>query len=241
MKQNESIKLVRNPDYWKPGRPYLDAIEFKIIANRVDPHAGLHRRPVRPHLTAEIAAPLLKDLKAQAPWAICEMLPTNTQANLLVNRDKPPFDDAEIRKAMVLAIDRNFFTDIIGQGTNQHRRHHAAAAGRPLGHAAGLPRHRRGLRRRQREGARRGPQDHGASWATAPTSRSRSRSRPATSPTYRDQAVILIDHLKQIYIQGELEPLDTAVWYNRIQEGLHRRHQLQGSGSTIRTSQQYDE
>src|SRR5260370_14940699 len=35
-------------------------------------------------------------------------------------------------------------------------------------------------------------------------------------PAYRDQAVILIDHLKQVYIQGELEPLDTAVSYNRM-------------------------
>ena len=26
-KPNESIKVVRNPDYWKPGRPYLDGIE----------------------------------------------------------------------------------------------------------------------------------------------------------------------------------------------------------------------
>ena len=23
-KPNESIKVARNPDYWKPGRPYLD-------------------------------------------------------------------------------------------------------------------------------------------------------------------------------------------------------------------------
>ena len=28
--------------------------------------------------------------------------------------------------------------------------------------------------------------------------------------------MILIDHLKQVYIQGELEPLETAVWYNRM-------------------------
>jgi peptide/nickel transport system substrate-binding protein len=26
-KPNQSIRIVRNPDYWKPGRPYLDAIE----------------------------------------------------------------------------------------------------------------------------------------------------------------------------------------------------------------------
>ena len=33
-KQNELIRLARNPDYWKPGRPYLDAIEYTIIPNR---------------------------------------------------------------------------------------------------------------------------------------------------------------------------------------------------------------
>ena len=33
-KANQSIKLVRNPNYWKPGRPYLDGIEYTIITNR---------------------------------------------------------------------------------------------------------------------------------------------------------------------------------------------------------------
>ena len=33
-KRNESIKLVRNPDYWKKGRPYLDAIDWTIVPNR---------------------------------------------------------------------------------------------------------------------------------------------------------------------------------------------------------------
>src|SRR5437588_7956686 len=30
-KPNQSITVTRNPDYWKPGRPYLDGIEYKII------------------------------------------------------------------------------------------------------------------------------------------------------------------------------------------------------------------
>ena len=35
-------------------------------------------------------------------------------------------------------------------------------------------------------------------------------------PPYRDPAVILIDQLKKIYIEGELEPIDTTVWYTKI-------------------------
>ena len=34
---------------------------------------------------------------------------------------------------------------------------------------------------------------------------------------YRDPAVILIDQLKSIYIDAELDPIDTTVWYNKIQ------------------------
>ena len=32
-------------------------------------------------------------------------------------------------------------------------------------------------------------------------------------PPYRDPAVILIDQLKEIYIDAELEPVDTVQWY----------------------------
>src|SRR5262249_25507584 len=33
-KANESIKLTRNPDYWKKDRPFLDGLEYTIIPNR---------------------------------------------------------------------------------------------------------------------------------------------------------------------------------------------------------------
>src|ERR1700747_490138 len=32
-KPNEVIRVTRNTDYWKPGRPYLDGIEYTIIRN----------------------------------------------------------------------------------------------------------------------------------------------------------------------------------------------------------------
>ena len=215
LKQNESMKVVRNPDYWKPGRPYLDAIEFSIISSRATSLLAFSAGKFDMTFTAEIAAPQLKDLKGQAPWAVCELLPTNTQANLLVNRDKPPFDDARIRKAMVLAIDRDSFTHIIGQGNN-----------RIGGTMLPPPEGRWGM-----------PPEFLATVAGYGADHEKARAEgrkimavlgyTADKPlkikvstrniaTYRDQAVILIDHLKHVNIQGELEPLDTAVWYNRM-------------------------
>jgi peptide/nickel transport system substrate-binding protein len=35
-------------------------------------------------------------------------------------------------------------------------------------------------------------------------------------PQYRDPAIILIDQLKQIYIDGNLEEIDTTQWYPRL-------------------------
>jgi peptide/nickel transport system substrate-binding protein len=59
----------------------------------------------------------MKDVEGQVPQAICEWTPGNVNRHLLVNRDKPPFDNAELRRAVALSIDRQAFLDIIqGQG-----------------------------------------------------------------------------------------------------------------------------
>ena len=52
-----------------------------------------------------------------------------------INRDKPPFDNAELRRAMALTLDRKAFIDILYRGQGGYRRRDAAAAGRGVGHA----------------------------------------------------------------------------------------------------------
>src|SRR5262249_56291842 len=64
----------------------------------------------------EMTAALIQDIKKQDPTAICEIKPINVSTNLIVNREKPPFDNIELRKAMALALDRKAFIDIIFQG-----------------------------------------------------------------------------------------------------------------------------
>jgi peptide/nickel transport system substrate-binding protein len=39
-KPNQSITVTRNPDYWKPGRPYLDGIEYTIVKDAAPFIAG---------------------------------------------------------------------------------------------------------------------------------------------------------------------------------------------------------
>src|SRR5205085_7758577 len=53
---------------------------------------------------------------SQAPNAICEMRTNNGTTNLLLNRDKPPFDNPDLRKALALTIDRKSFIDIMTEG-----------------------------------------------------------------------------------------------------------------------------
>jgi peptide/nickel transport system substrate-binding protein len=55
-----------------------------------------------------------------------------------------------------------------------------------------------------------------ASLATAPISGWRSKCRRAISRRFRDPAVILIDQLKEMYIDAEVEIVETALWYPKM-------------------------
>src|SRR5207248_9806502 len=116
LKQNESLKLVKNPDYWKKGLPYLDGIEFTIIPNRSTAILGFIAGKFDMTFPYEVTIPLLKDIKNQAPQAMCQVGPATESIGVLVNRTAPPFDNAELRRAIGLTLDRKAFIDILGQG-----------------------------------------------------------------------------------------------------------------------------
>jgi len=217
-KRNESIKLVKNPDYWQKGKPYLDAIDWKIVPNRSTRMLGFQSGEFDMTFDSDVTFPLLKDVKANKPDAVCEARPTNVSSNLLVNRDKEPFNNADIRRAMVLALDNKAFHDILSQGNDLDGAVMLPPPqgfwGMPkemlptlLGHAPDIEKNRAQARELMKKAG------------YGPDKPLKIKIATRNIAIYRDPAVILIDQLKQIYIDGELEPIDTTVWYTKLARG----------------------
>jgi peptide/nickel transport system substrate-binding protein len=115
-KPNEVIRVAKNPDYWKAGRPFLDGIEFTIIRNPSTAVMAFAAGNFDRYALGILSLPLMKQLQAQAPQVICETVPWNISRTMIVNRAAAPFDNSDLRRAMALTLDRQAFIDILSDG-----------------------------------------------------------------------------------------------------------------------------
>jgi peptide/nickel transport system substrate-binding protein len=214
-KVNEVIRLAKNPDYFKKGFPRLDAIEMRIISNRSTRILAFQAGEFDMTFSQDVTIPLLKDMQKQAPTAICEVKPQYVSRNLIVNREAAPFDNAKIRTAMALAIDRKAFVDILTEGKGD-----IGGAMLPLpegawgmqpaelakmaGYGGDIAKNRAEGRKIMEE----------LGYSAAKTLKVKISTRNIA--IYRDPAVILIDQLKQIHIEGELDVVDTPLWHAKV-------------------------
>jgi len=103
-RENESIKLERNPDYFEPGLPYLDGVQILLI-----------KEP-----TAAVAAMMSGQVDGMSlsPFQFIPQLKSNPNLKVYgevegnysyvgMNNRRAPFDDPMLRKAVAAAIDRN--------------------------------------------------------------------------------------------------------------------------------------
>jgi peptide/nickel transport system substrate-binding protein len=228
-KPNQSVKVVKNPDYWKPGLPHLDAVEWTIIPNRSTAILAFIAGQFDMTFPYEVTIPMLKDVRSQMPSAICETGPMNVAPNLLITQ-KPPFDNVELRKAIAMSVDRKALIDILGEGQGD-----IGAAMLPApegqwsmpaemreklpGYAADVAASRAEAQKIMQQLGY-GPDKHLAVKISA-----------RNLAIYRDPAAILIDQLKNIWIDGEIELVETAQWLPRlVRSDFVMAQSLLGSG-----------
>jgi peptide/nickel transport system substrate-binding protein len=211
-KPNERITLTRNPDYWKAGRPYLDGIEFTIIRDLSTANLAFVAGKVD---WIAMTIPLLKDLRKQSADPICEVTPGGISRNLIINRDAPPFDNADMRRAVVLSLDRKAFIDIISDGQGDiggvMQPLPEGLWGMPPDVMTTLPGYDPDVRKNRSEA-----REIMGKLGYRPDKRLALKVSTRNIPPYRDPAVLLTDQLKEVFIDGELDIVETASWFPKV-------------------------
>ena len=213
-KRGQSVELVRNPDYFVKGRPYLDGVRYTVIVERGTRVAALQAGQIDVAYPGETTLAIAEQLRKAVPGMVLTETASNVSENLLLNTRKPPFDNVNVRRALSFAIDRRTYTQTVHRG--------AAVIGASL---APKPWGVWGLLDRDLS------QLPGYGGAAAGRARARTLLAEAgfgpSNPLkvelvtraiaiYLDFAGFVVSDLKQVGVEATLKQIDTAQWHPMV-------------------------
>jgi len=111
------MTVVRNPDYWQPGLPYLDSIELRPIVDRTARASTLQAGTIEaaimddPETVANIRKfPNINEFSEAKS-------PSRQEINfIMLNSAAEPFNDINARKAVALATDKQAIINTVYAG-----------------------------------------------------------------------------------------------------------------------------
>ncbi|HXZ43364.1 MAG TPA: ABC transporter substrate-binding protein [archaeon] len=210
----EYVDLVKNADYFIKGRPYLDGIRYLIIRERGTRYAAIQAGRQDIAYPLEIAKTIAENVKQALPKIVLVEASTNLNDNLLLNFKRPIFQDARIRRAINLAIDRKGYIQAGRQG--------AAILGGVM-----LPKPYGVWGLTEKELAKLpGMGDPVRNKAEAKTLLAEAGYGPGkplklavstrASSFFVDLASFIIDQLKQVGIDASLEQVEMGIWHAKL-------------------------
>ncbi len=115
----DRMELVKNPSYFEPGQPRLDAVTLRIIPESAARIASLESGAV--DLVWNLAYESIDKLKKNADLVVSSV-PTSTWDGVIMNNATKPFNDVRVRQALAATIDKEALAEIVlfGQGAPTH-------------------------------------------------------------------------------------------------------------------------
>jgi peptide/nickel transport system substrate-binding protein len=109
-KKGQYIKLVKNPHYWQPGKPYLNSVQFDVV-----PDASTRQLQLQGNQADIDTFPdwsTFSTLKS-TPGVVATAFPSTEIDYLTFNEKKAPFTDVHVRQAISDAIDRTALVNAV--------------------------------------------------------------------------------------------------------------------------------
>jgi peptide/nickel transport system substrate-binding protein len=209
----EVLVLERNPDYFLPNRPYVDAIRVLMIEERSSQVAAMvvGQADINSVSWSRVNA---EQAKSSQPKLVVVETSTNVNDNIPINVKRTPFNDVRLRRAVDLALDRKAYIDGVRQGGatigTSLLPPPRGVWGMPPAEVATLPGRSDGATGRAEAKKLLAEAGYGPDkpLQVAVTTRSAS--------TYVEMASWVVDQLRQVGIQGTVDQVDTSVWFSRL-------------------------
>jgi peptide/nickel transport system substrate-binding protein len=98
----------KNPDYWEPGKPYLDEVVWVVIRDDAAAMAAFQSKQID-WFGDNVPVNVAENVTRANPQATVFEYRQPQPIHLYINTRKPPLDDVRVRKAISLAIDHDEF------------------------------------------------------------------------------------------------------------------------------------
>jgi peptide/nickel transport system substrate-binding protein len=210
-KRGETVELVKNPDYFVQGRPYLDGIKYIIIVERGTRVAALQAGQVDVAYPGDTTVDIADRLRAAVPRMVFTEVSSNVNENLLINTTRPPLDNVKVRRALSMAIDRRAYVQAVHRGSAIVG---AAMSPKPWGVWGLLDKDLFQL-----AGYGKGADDKARAKALlaeagfGPGHPLRMEMVTRAIAIYLDFAAFVVNELKQVGVESTLKQIETAQWH----------------------------
>ncbi len=115
-RDNDILSVRRNENYWKPGQPYLDGIDFHIIA---DTNIGLRSVIAGENDLVTSISSTQKPVVDRESNLASSFSTSQAMFPIWINYARKPFDDVRVRQALNYAVDRTGFNKATEAGLNE--------------------------------------------------------------------------------------------------------------------------
>ncbi len=115
----DRVELEKNPDYFMQGQPKLDGVVLRIMPEAAAQVTALETGEL--DLVWSLPLESLEQF-TKNPNVEISSVPTSTWDGLIMNSAQKPFDDPRVRRAVLLALDKQALVELAlyGQGTPTH-------------------------------------------------------------------------------------------------------------------------